>query len=108
MIDLLREKALRLNEIAKLAGTGRTGGPTSTVTVCRWILKGLRDPSGLVVKLEAIRVGGHLVSSAEAFQRFCESLTPRFGDEPAPAPRTPGKRERAVARAKAELAEAGI
>jgi hypothetical protein len=43
------------------------------------------------------------MTSRAALQRFFERLTPRFEDEPAPAPRTLTERKRASRRAAEEL-----
>jgi hypothetical protein len=104
MIDLSKEQPLRIPELAKLAGRGRGGRPINFSTIWRWILKGCRAHDGTLVQLEAIKVGGHLCSSVEAFQRFCERLTPDFKaviEEP--RVRTPGQRRRSSERASRNL-----
>lgn len=109
MIDLTTETPIRLQEVARLAGGGKSGRPcVHTSTALRWILRGLPCPSGKRVRLEAIRVGGHWVTTREAVQRWSEALTPRLDDDPAAAPRTPSQRERASARAARRLEAARI
>jgi hypothetical protein len=55
----------------------------------------VRLADGRRVKLEAIKVGGRLVTSRQALVRFL-TAQPAEAVEPAPAPRTPGQRERAA------------
>jgi hypothetical protein len=74
----------------------------------RWITSGAKSPTGEVVRLEAVRLGGRWVTSAAALQRFAERLTPRLDAGAAPAPRTPTQRARAAAKAAAALEKAGI
>jgi hypothetical protein len=61
------------------------------------------------VRLETIRVGGSLCTSAEALQRFFERLSALdSGAEAEPAPRSPVQRGRAIAKARAQLAKLGV
>jgi hypothetical protein len=60
------------------------------------------------VRLEAVRCGGHWVTSKEALSRFFARLTPIFNDTPAPAPRTPGQRDRSAKRVGKRLEQIGI
>jgi hypothetical protein len=108
MFDLTFEQPIRLHEAARLAGLGRGGRPIHFSTVLRWILKGVKSPSGATVRLEALRIGAHWVTSREALQRFSERLTPRLDAEEAPAVRSPAKRQRASERAAHELDKLGI
>jgi hypothetical protein len=76
----------------------------------RWIVKGVRSPSGALVRLEGLRLGDRWVTSREALQRFAEALTPCLDapQENPPNPRAPGRRQRASERAAAELERLGI
>lgn len=105
MIDL-SEKLLSLADAAKFLPAGRRGRPVSISCLLRWIVVGVRTPSGKV-RLEAIRVGSRWLTSSEALERFADRLTPRFDDAPA-RPRTTAKRRRASERAERELAQNGI
>ncbi len=70
MIDISSERLLTLAQAARIRPPGRRGRPTHPSTVYRWIAQGLKSH-----KLEAIRLGGTLYTSAEALQRFAERLT---------------------------------
>src|SRR5438067_1404994 len=109
MLNLTTEKPISLATACELIPPGRGGRRTHLSTLLRWVLKGSKAPSGQLVRLEAIRVGGRWMTSAEALQRFAEALTPRLGDTaPAPTPRTPAGRQRASAKAAVELEKRGI
>jgi hypothetical protein len=108
MFDLTAEKPIRLAEAAQIAGTGRGGRPIHISTILRWILSGVRSPSGIKIRLDGVRLGHHWCTSREAMQRFAERLTPAPTSDPGPAPRTAGKRQRDSERAAAQLAEIGI
>jgi hypothetical protein len=108
MIDLTQETPLTLASATRLIPPGR-GERTHLSTLLRWILSGVRDPAGNVVRLEALRIGGRWVTSREALQRFAERLTPVASEGPAGAPpRTAGQRERSAARAGEDLSRLGI
>jgi hypothetical protein len=76
--------------------------------VLRWVIDGVKLPTGDVVRLEAVRLGGRWITSVEALERFADRQTPRLDDTPAPTPRSPSKRERAATRAANELDRIGI
>jgi hypothetical protein len=67
----------------------------------------VRAPSGDLVRLEAVRLGGRWLTSREALQRFAEALTPRLRDS-SPSPRSTAKRRRARERAAEQLEQIGI
>jgi hypothetical protein len=108
VIDLTAETPLPLAAAAKLVPPGRNGKRCHLSTLLRWICEGAKAPSGEVVRLDALRLGGRWLTSREALQRFAERLTPHLSDSPPPAPRTPTARSRAAARAARELESAGI
>jgi hypothetical protein len=108
MIDLSTESPLSLNQAARLLPPGRRDRPVSFSCVLRWVLEGAKAPSGELVKLEALRLGGRWVTSRKALQRFAERLTPRLDDNPAPLPRSPARRQREDERAARQLDEIGI
>jgi hypothetical protein len=108
MIDLSTESTISLNHVPPLLPPGRRGARVSFSCLLRWVIDGVKSPSGEVVRLEAARLGNRWITSREALQRFADRLTPKTGDSPpVPAP-TPNQRERAAQKAAAELAAMGI
>jgi hypothetical protein len=108
MIEIGSEVLIPLRKAASLVPPARDGLRTHHSTLIRWILDGARDPHGEAVRLEAIRIGNRWLTSREALQRFMERLTPNLDAPAPPAPRTPGRRRRASARAGAELEKMGV
>jgi hypothetical protein len=106
MIDTQTEQLITPSEVAKLVPPARNGKRTHLSTVLRWILKGVKTPTG-VVRLEAIRLGGRWLTSRAAMQRFCERLTPIPEDGPS-ALRSPNARKRSAEAAERRLTELGI
>jgi hypothetical protein len=94
MIDVATEHLLTLSEAAKLLP-----GKVSVTTLWRWRLHGIRGR-----KLESVMLGGKVYTSREAIQRFARQL----GGTDAAAIRSPRQREKAIRKAEAELAKAGI
>lgn len=107
MIDLANETNISLSAAARMLPPGRRGRPVSLSCVLRWVLEGVRLPSGRVVRLDAVRLGGRWLTSVEALQRFADAQTPRLDGEPAKV-RTPGARQRAAERVEKELQRVGI
>jgi hypothetical protein len=107
MIDLANETTISLTQAARLLPRGRGDRPVTLSCLLRWIRYGARSPSGELVRLEAIRLGGRWVTSREALQRFAEALTPRLGDT-SPMPRTPAAQQRASERAAQQIEKLGI
>jgi hypothetical protein len=107
--NLVSEGLVGLREAAKVIPSYRPGKGTSVSCVLRWITKGV-EVEGRRIRLEALRCGGRWCTSHAAIERFLHAQTPVFleTDTPPPAPRTPRKRERAVAAATAKLAQLGI
>jgi hypothetical protein len=108
MIDLSTETTVSLAQVAREQPPGRGGASCSLGCVLRWVLKGVKSPSGELVRLDAIRLGGRWLTSREAVQRFAERLTPNLSSETAPTPRTPSQRRRTDERAARELEQMGI
>jgi hypothetical protein len=106
--SLISEELLSLAQAARRLPPGRGGRPVSLGCVLRWVLNGAPGPDGRRVRLEAVRMGGRWLTSVEALGRFAHHLTPHLGDLPAPTPRTPTQRERAMARAQERLRAAAI
>src|SRR2546430_8408286 len=104
MLDLTAETPIPLAAATALVPPARSGKKTHLSTLLRWITAGAKGPTGEVVRLEAVRLGGRWMTSREALQRFAERLTPRQGaPETRAAPPTPGQRRRAAAQARAQL-----
>jgi hypothetical protein len=114
VIDLATETTIPLSKIPKRfphlgrGGADACGGRLCFSTVWRWVSKGVLGPGGRRVKLEALKLGGQLVTTEQALQRFAESLTPGVEPPPAALPRSPGRRRRSSERAAAELDRYGI
>jgi hypothetical protein len=109
MTALTSETLLPLADACRLIPPARNGRRTHISTVLRWIPRGTSSPSGEVVRLEAVRLGGRWMTSREALQRYADRLTPHpTTDAPATPPRTPTARRRASDRAAAELDRIGI
>jgi hypothetical protein len=108
MLDITTEQTLGLAELARKGPRGVGDKPLHFSTLVRWITRGVRSPSGEVVRLEAARLGGRWVSSLEALQRFTDRLTPRIDDTPMPIPRSPGQRARGAEQARNELRRLGM
>jgi hypothetical protein len=114
-IDILQETVIpfgavpqRFPHLGRVAEDG-TQGRVHFSTVFRWWSKGIVGPGGNRVRLEGTKLGGKLVTSLEALQRFSDALTPRAqGEAPATAPRAEGKRRKASERAAEELERIGI
>jgi hypothetical protein len=106
MIDLANETLVSLAQAAAMLPPGRRGSKVHLGTIMRWILDGVKRPTGRV-QLEAIRVGGRWLTSKEALQQFAERLTADCS-QPVQWPRTPAARLRASELAAKRLEEAGI
>ncbi len=104
------QEYLTLGEAAKLCP-----GRPSTNAIWRWCRRGVKARSGERVHLEHVRLGGRIFTSADAVHRFgvalADSDRAHFGTSGAHAidtTRTDTQRQRAVDRAEADLAAAGI
>ncbi len=107
-IDISTETCISLTEACRSLPTGRRGRPVHLSCILRWITNGSTAPGGRRVRLEAARIGGRWITSREALARFAEALTPQFGQESAPAPRSLSKRQKANQRAEKQLESMGI
>lgn len=101
MIDLLNEQVLTIPEAAKRL-PGRRGKPIHVSTVYRWIQTGVEG-----IRLEAARMGGTMVTSVEALQRFLVGLSSgsptRLNQRPGPR-----KRRRGSPQSRQTLRELGL
>jgi hypothetical protein len=108
MIDIVCETPIRLAVACGLVPPARRGKKTHISTLLRWITCGAKDPSGRLVRLEAIRLGNRWHTSREALQRFAEALTPHRPDSFPYDARTPRQRQRAAEQTDAELEEMNL
>ena|SRR5580700_7663185 len=110
--SLLSETIISLSEAARRLPAYRGSGRASPSTIWRWISKGVKLPNGEKILLEAVRLGGHWLTTVEAMARFAERQTAVFQPEPDPTPRTlfrtPLQRLRASEQAARELEKTGI
>jgi hypothetical protein len=104
-IDFTCEQPLSLAEAALLLPPGRKGARPTIGCILRWILDGVRGPTGERVRLEAVRLGGRWITSREAVNRLAERLTPPLDGE-ATRTRPPAKRQKASELAGRDLDEA--
>jgi hypothetical protein len=103
MIDLDSESVLPLADVPAVVPPGRNGRRPHVSVIYRWVQRGLRG-----IRLEAVQVGGHRVTSREALNRFFAALSDRAGlAQGNPAIRSPARRDREYDRAVANLDAAG-
>ncbi len=115
MIDILKDEGL-LTLSAAARSLPRIGDKRPHAsTIWRWCRIGVKSRSGRRIRLEHVRVGARVFTTADAINGFvaavAEADRESFDSRPAPLvdkPRTSKQRERAIAQADAELAEAGI
>ena len=105
MLDLNTETIGTLSETAARLPRLR-GKRLHASTLWRWTSRGIRG-----VRLEHMKLGGRIITSLEAVQRFSERLNdasvavrPPNASEKNRRPRTPAQLERDVRAAEAELA----
>ena len=96
-IDPLTDELLTLPQAAKLFPRRRRGSKVSTTTLWRWYTTGSRG-----VRLEVVRVGGSIYTTADSIRQFIEA---RSGTA-TPAPQTPSPSTRSR-RAMRQLEEMG-
>jgi hypothetical protein len=89
----------------------RGGRAVNPSTIFRWVTRGLTDPSGTVIRLEAARVGARWLTSSAAVGRFVGALTaassPPTAHPTPPSTPSPADRRRASDHAAAALEAAG-
>lgn len=101
---------LSLAAAGRMFPAHRGPGAINPSTVYRWATSGAKEPSGRLVKLEAVRVGGRWLTSRAAVARFVAALTAAAAPTSTPAPpitRTPAARQKAADRAAAKLKAMG-
>jgi len=101
----------KLVSIADARQQGLIPAGIHVATISRWILRGVKDRSGRVVRLRASRVGARWFVTPEDVQQFVEATTGDISDdvttEPAPRPRSASSREKAAAAAEQKLVKMG-
>lgn len=97
-------KGIPLSKAAELVPGA--SGHVNPCTVFRWAENGCLASDGSRVKLESVRVGGRIFTSAAAITRFLTRLT-NGTTVSTPAVRTPAQRRRDHESAEKELAAAG-
>jgi hypothetical protein len=109
MIDLGTENLISLAEAARSLPSSNRANGLDPATVWRWIKNGVRARDGSTVKLDAVRIGGRLVTSRQAIARFTDALNDQPTDaKKKPKTRTPTKRRAASERAAQRLERAGV
>ena len=99
---------LTMPQVARRCASTRQGKSVHPSTPLRWVLGGVKIPSGRVVRLEACRCGGRWVTSAAAFQRFLDAQTPDPSTVPVPRTPSPAQRTPGAERAGKQLELMGI
>lgn len=100
MIDLSSEQVLSLKEAARRLPRQANGKKVHVSTLHRWCSRGLKG-----VRLESLKLGGRLVTSVEALQRFAERCSTA---EPEQRVSPQKQHQQAYEQAEAELEDAGI
>lgn len=98
---------LSLGAAARLFPGHRGGAAVNPSTTFRWVKKGAKTPAGVIVKLEAVRVGGRWLTARGAVARFVAALTAAADPTPQPPPRSATERTRASAAAGRKLQDMG-
>lgn len=105
--QLLNETTIPLARVPQiLPASARANGRIHRSTAFRWAFKGRRSQSGVLVKLETVRLGHSIYSSQEAVFRFVDALNDK-ADGDMPQVRSPRQRERDSEMAGRELEKHG-
>src|ERR1700687_982534 len=107
MIDLRNETTVSLSQAARLLPAGLRGRPVTLSCLLRWVIDGVKTPTGMV-RLEAVRMGGRWITSIEALERFACRQTPVLSEGLSHPLRTSAGSERASKRAAATLTKMDI
>jgi hypothetical protein len=96
-------------EAARHFPSSRGGRPKHPSSITRLILDGTKLTDGSRLRLYGRRFPGGWATCQAAIDEFVDRLTAdRMGEPPAPAPRTPARRARELARTDRELEAMGI
>lgn len=101
MSRLLGEQPIALADAAKLLPKNRSGKAVHVATLYRWAARGHKG-----VRLEIVRLGGRVYTSAAALERFIARCS--AGGRAVDTPAKPGRKTAGYERAARELAAAGI
>ncbi|WP_439630911.1 DUF1580 domain-containing protein [Gemmata sp.] len=106
---ILAEGPIGMGPAASIIGTFAAGKRVAPSTITRWIGDGVKLAGGRVVRLEAVKIAGRLVTSKQAVVRF---IVAQQATAPAPpadtsTPRGPGRRRAASEKAGRELEKLG-
>jgi hypothetical protein len=99
--EVVSPHCLSIGQAARMLPPGRNGRPTHTATLVRWITSGTASPSGEVVHLRAVRLGGRWLTTREWLDDYARRLTPGPRTA-APAP-LKSRRDEAAGKASREL-----
>lgn len=80
-ISIATERVITLTEAAERLPCSRRGKKIHKSTLVRWAKRGCRG-----YRLEVVRVGSTLCTSAEALQRFLERISSDLGAAESPQP----------------------
>jgi hypothetical protein len=105
---ILSETTLSLAQAAARLPSFRLGKPVNASTVWRWINDGVKLPDGTTVRLEAVRLAGRWLTSAEALARFADAQTPHAKRTAELPPRIPQRHRSDFERAERELVSWGL
>jgi len=97
---LLSEALIPVGSLPAILPAACSGRPMARAAVWRWVVKGLRGPDGMRVRLEAVRLGKRWVTSRQALSRFMARTTRSAGasrSAAAPAPAASGLQPSTVA-----------
>jgi hypothetical protein len=98
----------RLAVAARILPSNRQNKSVTMSCLLRWVMDGVRLPSGERIQLEAARIAGKWVTTPQAIRRFVEAQSPKHSDTtPTPRNRTSRQRQRAAERAGQDLQEMG-
>ena len=99
-IDITREQVITLREATAILPRQKGQKGLHISTLYRWCSRGVRG-----VRLETLKLGGRVVTSVEALQRFAERCSAADSTQ---EQRPTGRRQREFNLAEEELKRAGI
>ena len=107
LAEIAAGEGLGLAAAGRMFPAFRGEGVVGPSTTYRWVAVGTKAANGMVVRLEAARVGGRWLTSRSAVTRFVAALTEAANPIPPSAPRTPAQRQKSSEAAGRRLKEAG-
>ena len=96
---------ISLAQAAERLPPSREGRPVHKTCLWRWATEGSKASGGRTVHLEAARVGGRLVTTLQALERYMARLSGDVVVDAPPPVRGPTRRERESATAQRRLKE---